>query len=199
MDKATAPGWKVGFGAKLTADRGGVTGLVWALALGGFLVLWIAGRPVAAWAFEVPRDWRIPLERWIGDAMDWLVQEASFGLFSFTDLTRFIGAVIDVPYRIALSLLATGWLEGQGSAAVQQLPPLSWLAVIGLALLLGLHAGGLRLAALAGGCLLFILLFGQWDNAMVTLASIVIAVPLGVAGGLLLGLAGYRWPRFEKS
>jgi glycine betaine/proline transport system permease protein len=29
---------------------------------------------------------------------------------------------------------------------------------------------------------------------MVTLASILVAVPLGVAGGLLLGIAGHRWP-----
>ena len=72
------------------------------------------------------------------------------------------------------------------------------LAVVGLVMLLGRYAGGWRLAFLVGGCFLFILLFGQWDNAMVTLASIVIAVPLGVAGGLLLGLAGYRWPRVEK-
>jgi len=130
--------------------------------------------------------------------MDWLVQDASFGLFSFTELTRFVAAMIDVPYRIALSLLSTGWLEGQGSSAVQQLPPLSWIAVIGLVMLLGRYAGGWRLAMLAGGCFLFILLFGQWDNAMVTLASIVIAVPLGVAGGLLLGLIGYRLPWVEK-
>ena len=34
---------------------------------------------------------------------------------------------------------------------------------------------------------------------MVTLASILVAVPLGVAGGLLLGIAAYRWPRFERA
>ena len=179
-------------------DRGRAPSLLWALALGGFLLLWLFGKPVAAWAFKVPKGWQIPLERWIGDAMDWLVQDASFGIFTFTELTRFIAAAIDVPYRIALSLLSTGWLEGQGSAAVQQLPPLSWIAVIGLVMLLGRHAGGWNLAFLGGGCFSFILLFGQWHNAMVTLASIVIAVPLGVTGGLLLGLAGYRWPSFEK-
>ncbi|MGI9493482.1 MAG: ABC transporter permease [Geminicoccaceae bacterium] len=174
------------------------TAVVWGLALFGFFILWFAGRPVAAWAFKVPKDWRIPLKRWIGDGMDWLVQDASFGLFSFTDLTRFIAAVIDFPYRIALSFLSTGWLQGQGSDAVQLLPPLSWVLVIALLTLLGHYAGGRRLAALVGGCFLFILLFGQWQNAMVTLASIVIAVPLGVIGGLLLGLAGYRWPLVEK-
>ncbi|MGI9487184.1 MAG: ABC transporter permease subunit, partial [Geminicoccaceae bacterium] len=196
MEEAIASDGKSGTSVKPAFDRGRATGLIWALALAGFALLWSTGRPVAA--FKVPKDWRIPLKRWIGDAMDWLVQDASFGLFSFTELTRFIAAVIDVPYRIALSLLSTGWLEGQGSAAVQQLPPLSWIAVIGLAMLLGRYAGGWRLALITGGCLLFILLFGQWDNAMVTLASIAIAVPLGVAGGLLLGLAGYRWPTFEK-
>ncbi len=196
VEEAIASDGKSGTSVKPAFDRGRATGLIWALALAGFALLWSTGRPVAA--FKVPKDWRIPLKRWIGDAMDWLVQDASFGLFSFTELTRFIAAVIDVPYRIALSLLSTGWLEGQGSAAVQQLPPLSWIAVIGLAMLLGRYAGGWRLALITGGCLLFILLFGQWDNAMVTLASIAIAVPLGVAGGLLLGLAGYRWPTFEK-
>ena len=45
---------------------------------------------------------------------------------------------------------------------------------------------------LAGGCFLYLAAFGQWQSAMVTLSSIVIAVPLGVAGGLLLGIAGYR-------
>jgi glycine betaine/proline transport system permease protein len=45
----------------------------------------------------------------------------------------------------------------------------------------------------------FIALFGQWDSAMVTLASIMIAVPLGVAIGLALGLASYRWPAVDRA
>jgi glycine betaine/proline transport system permease protein len=40
--------------------------------------------------------------------------------------------------------------------------------------------------------------FGQWNNAMITLASILIAVPLGAAGGLLLGIAAWRWPVADK-
>jgi glycine betaine/proline transport system permease protein len=171
--------------------------LVWALTLGAFALLWLLGKPLAGWAFAVPKGWQIPLQRWIGDAMAWLIQDAGFGIFSFTDLTRFMAAAIDFPYRFVLGLLSTGLLQGQGSDAVQLLPPLSWLLVIGLVMLLGRYAGGWRLAALVGGCFLFILLFGQWDNAMVTLASIIIAVPLGVVGGLLLGLAGHRWRAVE--
>ncbi|MEO1192119.1 MAG: ABC transporter permease subunit [Pseudomonadota bacterium] len=168
----------------------------WLLVLGAFTLLWLFGKPVAGWAFKIPRDLRLPLKNWIGDGMDWLVEEASFGLFTFTELTRFLADVIDAPYQLALALLSTGFLSGQGSQAVEVLPPLSWMAVIGLVALLGLYAGGVRLAALVAGCFGFLAIFGQWDNAMVTLASILIAAPLGVFGGLFLGLAGHRWAWF---
>jgi len=41
--------------------------------------------------------------------------------------------------------------------------------------------------------------FGQWESAMVTLASVVIAVPIGVAGGLLIGIVAYRHRSFEQA
>ena len=172
--------------------------LVWIVGLSAFVLMTIYGKPFMGWAFKVPRPIRVPLKNWIGDFMKWLVEDASFGLFTFTDLTRFLADVIDFPYRIALSLLSTGFLVGQGSAAVQILPPLAWLAVIGLLALMGYYAGGRMLAALVAFCFGFIAVFGQWENAMVTLASILIAVPLGVGGGLLLGIAGYRWPWVER-
>ncbi len=170
---------------------------VWVVALSAFFLLWQYGKPDAKWAFKFPREFQIPLRRWIGDFMTWLVDEASFGLFSFTELTRFIAAVIEFPYKIVLSLLSTGFLQGQGSDAIQILPPVSWIAVIAIFTMLGYYAGGRRLALLIAACFGFIALFGQWDNAMITLASILIAVPLGIAGGLLLGIAGYRWRPVE--
>ncbi len=104
-----------------------------------------------------------------------------------------------MPYRLALSLLSTGFMSGQGSSATQLLPPLSWVAVLAIVTLMGLYAGGRRLAVVAAACFGFLAVFGQWTSAMVTLASILVAVPLGVAGGLLLGIAAYRWPRFEMA
>lgn len=170
----------------------------WLIALALFVAFWLFGGSVK-WAFDYPRAWQIPAQRWIGAAMKWLVDSASFGLFTFTDLTRFVAALIDMPYRLVLSLLSTGFLSGRGSGAVEILPPLSWIAVIGLVTLLGLYAGGRRLALLVGLCFLYLAVFGQWNSAMVTLSSILIAAPLGVAGGLLLGIAAYRWPRFERA
>ena len=49
-----------------------------------------------------------------------------------------------------------------------------------------------RLAALVGAAFLYLAVFGQWDSAMVTLSSVLIAVPLGALGGLLLGIAAFR-------
>jgi glycine betaine/proline transport system permease protein len=176
----------------------GRAAILWLGALIAFVLLWQFGGGLK-WAFDYPRAWHIPAQRWIGNAMKWLLNDAHFGLFTFTDLTRFVAAVIDVPYRVALSVLATGLLSGQGSSAVQLVPPLPWVAVVGIVALLGWFAGGRKLALLAGGCFLFLAVFGQWTSAMVTLASIVVAVPIGVGGGLLLGMAAYRWPRFERA
>ena len=172
--------------------------LPWLAALVLFIALWQWGG-AAKWAFDYPRAWRIPAQRWIGDAMKWLVDSASFGLFTFTDLTRFVASVIEVPYRLILSLLSTGFLSGQGSSAIELFPPLSWIAVVAVVALMGLHAGGRRLALLVGLCFLYLAVFGQWNSAMVTLASILVAAPLGIVGGLLLGIAAYRWPRFERA
>ncbi|RYH05575.1 MAG: ABC transporter permease subunit, partial [Alphaproteobacteria bacterium] len=174
-------------------------GWIWLGVTVAFLLFWQFGEAFAKWAFDYPSGWRLPAARWIGKATKWLVDEASFGLFTFTDLTRFIADIIDVPYRIALSLLHTGLLSGQGSSAVQLLPPVSWIAVIAIMVMIGFHAGGARLAALVGLCFGFLAAFGQWGSAMITLASIVVAVPIGVVVGLLLGLAAYRWPRFETA
>ncbi|WP_083948708.1 MULTISPECIES: ABC transporter permease [Aminobacter] len=170
----------------------------WIVAAGAFIVLWRFGGAYN-WAFEYPSAAIIPAGRWIGDFMKWLVNEAHFGLFSFKDLTRFIAALIDLPYRCALSLLATGFLKGQGSGAVQILPPLSWVAVTATIGLIGFHAGGRRLATLVVLCFGFLAAFGQWQSAMATLASILVAVPIGVIGGLLLGIAAYRWHWFERA
>ncbi len=174
---------------------------------GGWWLIWVAAGVAFVRALavrfgldvEYPKTGQLPAMRWVGDFMKWLVNDANFGLFSFVDVTRFIAALIEIPYRAAASLLSTGVMTMAGSSGVQIVPPISWIAVIGTLGLVGHWAGGWRLALLTVALLLFIALFGQWTAAMVTLASIVIAVPLGVALGLLLGVLGYRVPWVEKA
>ena len=171
--------------------------LIWLLAISAFVVLWKFAQPLVPWAFEYPSALVLPAAKWISQFTKWLLNEASFGLFTFAELTRFISAVIDLPYRFVLSLLSTGFLSGQGSAATQILPPISWIGVIAIFALLGHYAGGRKLAALVTACMVFILVFGQWNSSLITLSSILVAVPMGVVGGLLLGIAAYRYKWFE--
>ncbi len=163
---------------------------IWLAVLGLFWGFSALAKPLLPWAFDWPKAMVLPAARWISAFTKWLLNEASFGLFTFQELTRGVSAVIEVPYRAATGVLSEGAFG---------LPPLSWLAVVVLVALLGHRAGGLRLALLSGLCFLFIAVFGQWTSAMVTLASILIAVPIGVAGGMSLGLAAYRWPGFARA
>lgn len=169
---ATSSGWR--------------SAVTWALVLGAFAALMVWGPALIPWAFDYPKKLVVPAARWISAFTKWLLNDANFGLFTFRDLTRFLSTVVEMPYQ-AVSGVLSGGLVALG------LPPLSWLGVIAIAGLIGHRLGGWYLAALAAGCFVFVAVFGQWTSAMVTLASIMIAVPIGVAGGLVLGLAAYRW------
>lgn len=152
----------------------------------------------ARWAIKYPAAWRVPLKDEISNAMKWLIEDASFGLFSFTELTRGIAWLIEQPYNLSLALFSDGMVEGYGLDAIQILPPLSWIFVLALVISLGHFAKDWWLASLVGGSFFYLAVFGQWDSAMITLASILIAVPFGVVGGLLLGIAAFKWRWVDK-
>lgn len=168
-------------------------------ALALILLLLVLGKTVPAWIFDWPKAWTLPATRWIGGFVKWLTQDAAIGPFSFSGFTRLIASLVDIPYRIVLSLISTGFLSGEGSTATVIMPRVSWAAVIAVFALLGYHAGGVRLALLQAACLGFVAVFGQWDSAMVTLASVLVAVPIGVVGGLLLGILAYRVRWVERA
>ncbi|HYJ58243.1 MAG TPA: ABC transporter permease subunit [Methyloceanibacter sp.] len=169
----------------------------------GFAVLAVASfalpdGTLPGWMREVPPQWRLGLDTAISNFMKWLVNDATFGLFTFREATRAIADLLNVPLTAATAIFSTGMLRGSGSTAVQLAPPLPWIAVVGIAASLGYRLGGMRLALLAGGAFLYLAVFGQWASAMTTLASIAIAVPLGVAGGMLFGILGHRSPLMRR-
>ena len=172
--------------------------LPWPLLLVMTLVLYAAA-DAAPWAFEVPRAWQIPLKTWINGLMHWLREDASFGLFTFQELTRALAWLLEQPFILAKALLSAGFVRGLGQDASLVWPRLPWVALVGILALLAHYAKHRGLALLVALCFLYLALFGQWESAMVTLASIAIAVPLGVAAGLFLGIAAYRHPVFERA
>ena len=118
----------------MVSSRGPAVPSARLLWLGAFLLsllfLFLPKGTLPAWALAVPPSWRIPLQRWVSKAMAWLINDASFGLFTFRELTRFIAAVLEVPFTIATSLLRPECFPAPGSAAIQILPPLPWFAVL---------------------------------------------------------------------
>lgn len=152
----------------------------------------------ARWIIRFPKKYELPAEAWLSRFLDWLVDEAHFGLFTFRELTRAIAALIDAPYQILRNLLIEGFQSGIGEQAVQLAPSLSWIAVVGIAVAIAHYARDWWLGALTGACFLYLAVFGQWDSAMITLASVLIAVPIGAGGGLLLGIAAYRSPAVDR-
>ena len=152
----------------------------------------------ARWIIRFPKAYELPTEVWLSAFLDWLVDNAHFVFFTFRDVTRAIAALIEAPYRVLLNLLIEGFQSGLGEQAVQYAPSLAWIAVIAVAVAIAHYAKDWRLAALTGACFAYLAVFGQWDSAMVTLASVLVAVPIGSTGGLLLGIAAYRSPLIEK-
>ncbi|NND93116.1 MAG: ABC transporter permease subunit [Granulosicoccus sp.] len=152
----------------------------------------------ARWLIKYPGAWRVDMKSGISRFMQWLIDDASLGPVAFSQLTRGIAWIIEQPYQLVLGFLSSGLVTGQGSNAVQHLPPVSWLAVIVAVAVLGHYARNLWLALLVGVAFSYLAVFGQWDSAMVTLASIIIAVPFGVIVGLLLGIGMYRHAWFDR-
>jgi glycine betaine/proline transport system permease protein len=170
----------------------------WLVLLALTILLLLAGE-ATPWAFKYPPAWVVPLKGWINGLMTWLRDDASFGLFTFQQLTRAISWLIEQPFRLAESLLAVGFVVGAGQDAVELWPRIPWFALIAVLTVTAHYAGGRGLALLVALCFLYLAVFGQWESAMMTLSSIVIAVPLGIALGALLGIAAFRHPRFERA
>ena len=71
-------------------------------------------------------------------------------------------------------------------------PALPWTIVAGGAILLGYKLQGKGLAMLAGFSTIYIAVFGQWEPSMETLSFVLIAAPISVILGLVLGYLGLQ-------
>jgi len=178
--------------------RRGPWPIAWALLLAATLGIWL-GQGQWSWALKYPRGWVVPLKVWIGDFMKWLINDFDLGLFTFKEFTRSIAWVLEWPQWLTKGLLAQGFKIPTGEDSFWLTPTLSWLGVVVVLSLLAYRIKDRTLALLIGFCFLYLAVFGQWHSAMMTLSSISVAVPLGVAGGLALGIQGYRRPRFERA
>jgi glycine betaine/proline transport system permease protein len=71
-------------------------------------------------------------------------------------------------------------------------PALPWTVVAGGAAILGHALGGFRLALFVGFTFVYIAVFGQWEPSMETLSFVLIAAPMSVLLGLVLGIWAFK-------
>jgi glycine betaine/proline transport system permease protein len=117
----------------------------------------------------------IPLDDWITQFVDWLVEGY-----------RWFFQGLKLPVEWTLSGLENGLLA---------LPPLLIIAVIAV---IAWKASGIRLALLTIASLVFIGLFGFWEDTMITLAMVFSSVVFCTIVGIPLGIFAGRNDRFES-
>jgi glycine betaine/proline transport system permease protein len=156
----------------------------------------LAGVAIAAavmllpWADRFPRHWQLPLAKVVTAWNKVLVAEIGWA-------TRLLAGMIELPMSIAIALLSQG-VELRLAGGVVSLPPISWLGLVGVTIWLAWRTGGRTLAVVQAICCAYLLVFGQWSAAMLTLASVVISVPFAVGVGVLFGIAAYRLPGVNR-
>ena len=151
-----------------------------------------------SWANTYPNTWVIPVANWLSTFIRWLLGEAHFGIITFKEFTRAIGSVLDAPTLFLKSLLVTGFKFDLENGGVFQLPALSWAGVIAAIVLLTASLGDKRLTIFVLATFLYVAFIGLWESTMLTMASIIVAVTLGIIIGVLLGVVSYRWTVMDR-
>jgi glycine betaine/proline transport system permease protein len=168
----TLPGWRAAL-------------IVIAAVIIAFVVSWIV--PGGA---DYPASAVVPFADWLNAVMGWIKT-------TFTWATRGLADLINIPLQLAIGFLAKGYKVSWGEGLIT-LPRFSWVGLCAVAALIGHRFGGVKLALLSGLAFLAIALFRQWDSAMLTLALILVCVPICVVTGLLIGIWGYLNPWINR-
>ena len=150
----------------------------------------VAAKQLLPWTDRWPEAWVIPLKGWVTQLFAWLGNEATLGLFTVKELTRFVSFLLSYPLHWAEVLLFRG-IPDLG------VHPLPWISIVAGVAILGHWIAGARLALLCGLSALYIAIFGLWPDAMQTLSIVVVTVPFAAVLGLLIGIWAVRSPRVE--
>ena len=183
------------------------------VALAGIAALAVAAtaaRWLPATLVDWPAAWTVPLAERLGAALNRLAREAEIAGVAVSTITRGIAAAFDAPIEALAVLLSSGVETGAGFNRRRLLPPLSWLglslALVLLAWRLGAGAAsraslrrraGLALAWPFAAGLGYLVAFGLWREAMLTVANVLLCVGIAAALGLAIGVAAHRSARTE--
>lgn len=157
-----------------------IAAVIWqASAAAPFLVRW-------------PTEWTLGVAKPVGSILTYIANDLDFGIFTFSEMTRGIAAVLNFPLITLRAILSSGHTFYGDDGQVWRLEPVP-SAVLAFAATAGAFAiSGLRFAVFTGVCCLLLLVTGLWTSAMATLASVLVAVFLSAVLALALGIWAYR-------
>lgn len=180
--------------AKTTMGRG-----LWPIATGVALGVFLLGLAIGLpdWARRVPDTWQIDMAGVLNRLFTWLSREAHIGPQAIKEITRAFGAVVEVPLNLVRGLLAEGFRLRLPDGLRMDIAPLPWWALTAVWTLAAFRIGGRNGAVLVLASCFYFLLFGLWEPAMFTLASVALSVLVGAGLGMLLGAWAWRWQRLD--
>ncbi len=150
------------------------------------------------WANAWPKAWVPGLAAPLTQAFKWLSREAAIGGVELGELMRGLAKLLEWPMVLLQGILAKGIALPESMAGGGKIPPIPWFTLAGAAAVLAHWAGGWRLLILVAATSAYLLIFGLWASAMLTLAFVATTVAAGVLLGVALGIAAWRSPHVER-
>lgn len=138
------------------------------------------------WGIRLPEAWVMPFADWLNAVFLFVKDD-----LGFIHVTRAISGGIEWMLDVTANLL-------YGKRRWPNLEPIPWTTVAVSAGCLGYALGGWRLALFGTGTFVWVAIMGQWKWTMETMSVIVVAVPLAVLLGLLLGVLAWRSQMAER-
>lgn len=165
-----------------------------ALLLIGFFGRGILPEALYLW----PESHRIPLQAGANEWLDHLLRRTVVWDQPLRIWTRNFSEILGVPMRFIQSALASGWMfTGRTAGETVRTAPIPWLTVTVAAAWVSWLAAGPRLGLLTLATFVYFIVFGLWNEAMLTLASVSVTIAVGMLIGLGAGIVLWRWPRLE--
>jgi len=158
------------------------------------LIFGLFARPFLPLAlYEWPAANQISFTALLTQAINGFIRGPTFGDASIMDYTRVLGSALNVPLEWIQNLLAKGWDVSAGNQSPVRIPPISWVGISLSAMFVAARVGGWRLGLLGLSTFVYFAVFRLWQDAMLTVASVLIIVIVGFIIGVGLGVVAWRY------